>query len=108
MRRRYWLIVIWLIAYIGSYMILSVNGRYAPLIAGASNGSEHWYPLWCDNRTPGPPGRIKTEHPSLLGLVYLPLRINDWKYCHPSKPGITFDRERLSSLQFLRRKYLSR
>lgn len=80
-----------LLLYIGSYTILSLQGEYVELICGGSDGSEHWYPLWCRNNKTGtglPYGRIKTDQPSAFGFLYLPLLTIDQRYIHKSKPGI--------------------
>ena len=87
-KRRLWILLTLLaVAYVGSYAALSTRGRYVPLICGTSDGSEHWYPLGCDNRVPSFSGRIKTDTPSALGFFYLPLLAIDQRWIHPSIPG---------------------
>ncbi|MBW3637383.1 MAG: hypothetical protein KY445_13120 [Armatimonadetes bacterium] len=60
-------VILWFAAYIGIYLVLSLNGRYVPFIGGASDGSLEWYAWRTDNRRPSPGGRIKSG-PSPLGL----------------------------------------
>jgi hypothetical protein len=89
-KKKIWLVLFGLYAlgYLGSYALLSARGSYVELVCGASDGSEHWYPLGCDNRRPSLSGRIKTKYPSPLGVFFLPLLVVDQRFIHPSKPGI--------------------
>ncbi len=52
------------------------------LTSATLDGRGYWHPLGCENRTPSPTGRIKTEYPSLLGFFYLPLLLIDRSFIH--------------------------
>jgi hypothetical protein len=81
------LVALALLVYVGSYIARSSQGRYVELICGTSDGSQVWYPRGCENRTRSPSGRIKTDVPSPLGWLYLPLLVLDQKLVHPDRPG---------------------
>ena len=81
------IIAVAMILYMGSYAILSANGRYIEYIGAGADGTKYWYPLWCNNRTPAASGRIKTQS-SLLGVFYMPLLLIDHAFIHRNESGI--------------------
>lgn len=91
MKQKLWLLLIGLlaVAYVGSYIALSINGKYVEKIGGAADGSASWFPYGTQDTTPSPTtGRVETEFPNGLGLFYLPLLIIDRLLLHPDTPGI--------------------
>ena len=67
--------------YLVFYLYLSFRGHYVERIEATSDGTLTWYPMWCENTTPGPTGRIKTG-PSHLGIYFWPLLLIDQGVIH--------------------------
>ena len=75
--------------YILFYGLLSWRGHYVERIEGGADGTQTWYPQWCENTTPGLSGRIKTG-PSDFGVFFWPLLFVDQLLIHPDiKPDKT-------------------
>src|SRR5688572_22191776 len=69
-------------AYAAAYVTLSFCGHYIERVEATADGTRTWYPLLCENRTPGSSGRIKTG-PSNLGVLFWPLLVIDQTLIHP-------------------------
>jgi hypothetical protein len=74
--------LIYLGVYIAIYVLLSFRGQYVERIEGTADGTRTWYPLWCENTTPGVSGRIKTGS-SDFGVFFWPLLFMDQLVIHP-------------------------
>ena len=84
------------LVYLGVYVLfygdISWRGHYVERIEGGADGTQTWYPLWCENTTPGSSGRIKTG-PSDFGIFFWPLLFVDQSLIHRDiKPATTIFR----------------
>lgn len=73
--------LVYLGVYVVFYAFLSLRGQYVERIEAGADGTQTWYPLWCENTTPGPSGRIKTG-PSDFGVYFWPLLFIDQNVIH--------------------------
>lgn len=77
--------LIYLGLYVAFYAFLSSRGQYVEKIEGTADGTQTWYPLWCENTTPSFSGRIKTG-PSDFGVFFWPLLFVDQLVIHRDLP----------------------
>lgn len=72
-----------LLVYIASYALLSVNGWYAVINHGGADWRKEWCPRYLVYEYLGESGRVKT-HLSWLGALYLPCVVADRVLWHPT------------------------
>ena len=82
-RRRAWLWILGLVAYLSVYAFLSVRGQYLRHNQGGQDNRNTWSPAYCAELYTSKVGRQRLR-PTALGWLFLPPMLIDQWFIHQS------------------------